>query len=161
MRRFQKLKAESYVGTTLWSFDGKPIGLIAIIGRKTLEQPLLAESILKLVAIRAAGELKRKQAEEAMAAAKAAAEAANLAKSQFLANISHELRTPMNAILGMIDLTMQKAVSAETKDFLHTARQSADLLLALLNDLLDCAKIESGKMELEPAPLVFTTSWIR
>ena len=62
----QQLKAESYVGTTLWSFDGKPIGLIAIIGRKPLAKPHLAESILKLVAIRAAGELERKQADEAL-----------------------------------------------------------------------------------------------
>jgi len=62
----QKLKAESYVGTTLWSFDGKPIGLIAVIGRKPLANPFLAESILKLVAVRAAGELERKQAEEAV-----------------------------------------------------------------------------------------------
>lgn len=62
----QKLKAESYVGTTLRSFDGKPIGLIAIIGRKPLANPFLAESILKLVAIRAAGELERKRAEEAL-----------------------------------------------------------------------------------------------
>ncbi len=62
----QKLRAESYVGTTLWSFDGKPIGLIAIIGRKPLAQPRLAELMLKLVAVRAAGELERKQAEEAV-----------------------------------------------------------------------------------------------
>ena len=59
----QELKAESYVGTTLWSFDGKPIGLIAVIGRKPLANPSLAESMLKLVAIRAAGELERRQAE--------------------------------------------------------------------------------------------------
>ena len=62
----QKLKAESYVGTTLWSFDGKPIGLIAVIGRKPLANPVMAESMLKLVAVRAAGELERKQAEEAL-----------------------------------------------------------------------------------------------
>jgi PAS domain S-box-containing protein len=94
----------------------------------------------------------RKRAEEEMAAAKAAAEAANEAKSRFLANISHELRTPMNAILGMVDLASQQITNPTAKDFLQTARQSADLLLALLNDLLDCAKIESGKLELESAP---------
>ena len=60
------LKAESYVGTTLWSFDGKPIGLIAIIGRKPMTKAILAESMLKLVAIRAAGELEREQAEVAV-----------------------------------------------------------------------------------------------
>lgn len=65
----QELKAESYVGTILWSYDGKPIGLIALIGRRPLASPRLAESVLKLVAVRAAGELERKQAEEAREAA--------------------------------------------------------------------------------------------
>ena len=82
----------------------------------------------------------------------AAAEAANRAKSRFLANMSHELRTPMNAILGMIDLALPKATDPVVHDFLTTAKGSADLLLTLLADLLDSAKIESGKMELEPAP---------
>ncbi len=94
----------------------------------------------------------RKRAEEALVQAKTAAEAANVAKSRFLANISHELRTPMNAILGMVDLALQKQVNPPAKDFLQTAKQSADLLLVLLNDLLDSAKIEAGKLELESAP---------
>ncbi len=94
----------------------------------------------------------RKRAEEALIQAKAAAEAANEAKSQFLANISHELRTPMNAILGMIDVALPKAADATVKDCLKTAKGSADLLLTLLDGLLDSAKIESGKLELESAP---------
>ena len=81
-----------------------------------------------------------------------AAEAANEAKSQFLANMSHELRTPMNAILGMIDVALPKAADPTVQDCLQTAKGSADLLLTLLNDLLDSAKIESGKLELESAP---------
>ena len=94
----------------------------------------------------------RKRAEEAMREAKAAAVAANAAKSQFLANMSHELRTPMNAILGMIDVALPKATDPVVQDCLQTARGSADLLLTLLNDLLDSARIESGKLELEAAP---------
>lgn len=62
----QELQAESYVGTTLWSHDGQPIGLIAVIGRRPLANPALAESILKLVALRAASELERRQSEEAL-----------------------------------------------------------------------------------------------
>ncbi|HWQ65857.1 MAG TPA: PAS domain S-box protein [Methanospirillum sp.] len=62
----QDMGAESYVGTTLWGFDGKPIGLIAVIGRKPLENSHLAESLLKQVAVRAAGELEKNQAEEAL-----------------------------------------------------------------------------------------------
>ncbi len=94
----------------------------------------------------------RKRAEVALLEAKAAAEAANEAKSQFLANMSHELRTPMNAILGMIDVALPKAIDPIVQDCLQTAKGSADLLLTLLNDLLDSAKIESGKLELESAP---------
>lgn len=62
----QSMKAESYVGATLWSFDGTPIGLIAVIGRKPLANPGLAESVLKVVSLRAAGELQRAQAEQAL-----------------------------------------------------------------------------------------------
>ncbi len=66
--------------------------------------------------------------------------------------MSHELRTPMNAILGMIELALPKATDPTAQDCLQTARESADLLLTLLDDLLDSAKIESGKLELEAAP---------
>ena len=102
------------------------------------------------VAIQDITELMR--AEKELRLAKSAAEAANAAKSQFLANMSHELRTPMNAILGMIDVALPKAQDPMVQDCLQTASESADLLLTLLNDLLDSAKIESGKLELESAP---------
>jgi len=62
----QDMKAESYLGTTLWSSDGRPIGLIAVIGRTPLEDTALPASILQLVAVRAAGELERRQAEVAL-----------------------------------------------------------------------------------------------
>ncbi|MBX9601473.1 MAG: response regulator [Bryobacteraceae bacterium] len=96
-------------------------------------------------------ELLRVRAEE-LEKAKIAAEAANRAKSEFLANISHELRTPMNGVIGMTSLVLETPLSAEQRDYVETARGSADTLLELLNQLLDLSKIEAGKLEPEDAP---------
>jgi PAS domain S-box-containing protein len=84
--------------------------------------------------------------------AKDAAEAANRAKSEFLANVSHEVRTPMNAIMGMTDLVLETPLTGEQKRFLTTVRESADSLLGVLNDILDFAKIESGRLDIEETP---------
>ncbi|MBP1622707.1 MAG: multi-sensor hybrid histidine kinase, partial [Acidobacteria bacterium] len=78
-----------------------------------------------------------------------AAEAASVAKSQFLANMSHELRTPMSAILGMTDLALTEELPPMVRDYLQTARESADVLLDLLNEILDLSRIEAGRFELD------------
>lgn len=78
-----------------------------------------------------------------------AAERANRAKSEFLANVSHDVRTPMNGVLGMTDMLLTTPLSTEQRDYIRTIRESAGLQLAILNDLLDSAKIESGKIRLE------------
>jgi PAS domain S-box-containing protein len=94
----------------------------------------------------------QREVAEHLQRARAVAEAANVAKSHFLANISHELRTPLNSILGMVDLALPKQVDRTVAEFLKTAKDSADLLLVLLNDLVDCAKIEFGELHLESLP---------
>jgi len=91
----------------------------------------------------------QKQSMEQLAAAKRAADAANKAKSEFLAMMSHELRTPMAGVLGMADLLMDSQLSAEQEQILRTQIRSANTLLDLLNDILDFAKIEAGRLEIE------------
>ncbi|MBX9603829.1 MAG: PAS domain S-box protein [Bryobacteraceae bacterium] len=91
----------------------------------------------------------RKRAEEELRSAKDAAEAALRVKTDFLANISHELRTPMNAILGLTEFTLQTELTEPQRGMLQSARESAGALLGLLDDLLDFSKFEAGKLELE------------
>jgi len=88
------------------------------------------------------------QLEQAMRAA----QKANEAKSEFLANVSHDLRTPMNGVLGMLDIALDHELAPEVRDQLQTANRCARSLLLLLNDLLDMSKIEAGRMTLEKIP---------
>ena len=91
----------------------------------------------------------RKKAEAAIVQAKEEAEAANRAKSIFLATMSHEIRTPLNGVLGMAQAMAADDLTPTQRSRLETIRQSGENLLVILNDVLDLSKIEAGKLELE------------
>lgn len=131
----------------IMKFLGKLAQFLADMGYKRLKEMEAQEALQE-----AHASLERKVAERTaeITAAKEAAEAANRAKSVFLANISHELRTPMNAILGYSQLMQRdRSLSPERMEYLNTINRSGEHLLALINDVLEISKVEARRVTLE------------
>ena len=133
------------------------------VSRTGDEIEFLGESFNQMIAALSASEKKIREQQELLeqkvkdrtdqlAEATRKAQAANQAKSEFLANISHELRTPMNGVIGMLDIALDHELSGELVEQLQTAQHCTHSLLSLLNDILDLSKIEAGKMTLEKIP---------
>lgn len=94
----------------------------------------------------------RKRVEKELLESKAKAEAANMAKSNFLATMSHEIRTPLNGVLGLAQLLVDTKLDDDQRKKVHTILSSGQILLAIINDVLDMSRIEAGGMQLEEKP---------
>jgi PAS domain S-box-containing protein len=128
------------------SFDGKRRLF------ETIKTPLIQDGQVTGLVGMARDITRRKAAEEEVRKVSEEAKNASEAKSRFLANMSHEIRTPMNSIIGFSELAMNDYLPDKTRDYLSKIMVNSEWLLAIINDILDISKIESGRIELKHIP---------
>jgi len=133
----------------LFSSDGKTLGTFAMYYDEPRAPNEEEIAIIELAAQLAEVAIKSSRSETQLRAEKNAAQLASQRKTSFLARVSHDMRTPMNTVLGMVDLALSGDLSDEHREYLTTARHSGVAILELLNDVIDLAKIEAGKTPLE------------
>ncbi len=125
---------------------------VVVVARDVTAQNLIASELTEAKTV---ADLARETAEEAKSKAESLtviAEAAVKAKQQFLSNMSHEIRTPMNAIIGFTKVLLKTDLSVKQREYLSAIKMSGDSLIVLINDILDLAKVDSGKMIFENVP---------
>ena len=152
-----KLTDVLFNGSVYKDDRGNVLGVV-IVARDVTDQKKIATELTeaKIFAELAAG-----IAEEAKRKAETStrmAEDAVKAKQQFLSNMSHEIRTPMNAIIGFTKVVLKTDLSAKQKEYLQAIKMSGDALIVLINDILDLAKVDSGKMTFEKIPFKLSLS---
>ena len=150
-------KLNAFLGIPLYLGD-RLVGMMGLANRPDgynkevidLLQPVLNTCAHLIDAV--GKERERQKAADELVQAKEDAEAADKAKSQFLATMSHELRTPLNGVLGMLHLLHGSELSEQQKRYIETATGSGELLLSVINDILDFSKMEANKLVLESIP---------
>jgi PAS domain S-box-containing protein len=144
-------------GSVYKDVDGNVIGAV-VVARDITE---LKKAEKELIEAKAFAELATKIAEEALAKAEDATRIAVdsvKAKQQFLSNMSHEIRTPMNAIIGFTKVVLKTELTSKQREYLQAIKTSGDALIVLINDILDLAKVDSGKMSFEKVPFKMAKS---
>jgi len=152
-----KLTDVRFNGSVYRDDDGNVLGVV-IVARDVTEQKKIATELLEAKVF---AELATEIAEEAKSKAENAtriAEDAVKAKQQFLSNMSHEIRTPMNAIIGFTKVVLKTELSPKQQEYLSAIKISGDALIVLINDILDLAKVDSGKMSFMQAPFKMSLS---
>ncbi|MCC7369505.1 MAG: response regulator [Chloroflexi bacterium] len=138
--------------TTPVMSDDRVVAVLSLNGRQAFRFSPYDYSLLDGLVAQAAAAIRNARLFEAEAAASRAARAADRAKSEFLAMMSHEIRTPLNGILGSAELLATDQIAPDQHDLVQTIITSGELLLAIVNDVLDFGKIESGRMDFESLP---------
>jgi PAS domain S-box-containing protein len=152
-----KLTEVLFNGSVYKDEYGKVIGVVVVARDITDHNRIEAE----LIEAKVHAELATMVAEEAKAKAERAAKLAEDAvksKQQFLSNMSHEIRTPMNSIIGFTKVLLKTELTDRQKGYLTAIKMSGDALTVLINDILDLAKVDAGKMNFEQIPFKMTTS---
>ena len=138
--RNDAVRKHSQLGFALTLFQALLLLVLGVVVLRQLRASTRRRSSLEAIA-------------ESLSAARLEAESANRAKSAFLANMSHEIRTPFHGMLGMMSLLQDARLTPQQAGFLETAKQSANHLLSILNDILDISQLETGKLQVAPEPV--------